>query len=201
MLYSHHGAHDSKAIGRCLRRADHLCGNATVPWSLHRSRLPLTGQPWTAAEVLLTAATVDMTSDRPLADGLGESDCHTGDLRKRVVNSWRIGTSGMNTAKKAPSRIEYAQALLQGRLHRAAGDKRCGCGACAHQVAVVARRAGITSAELVAAMEPVAKPDSARSRGRAESRVRICDSATIRRRGADAPEGMAVFLARLHDSG
>ncbi len=70
----------------------------------------------------------------------------------------------MNSTKKAPGRIEYAQALLQGYLQRSARDKRCG--ACTHQVAVAARRAGITPAELAAAVEPVSKPDSVRTRGR-----------------------------------
>ena len=100
-------------------------------------------------------------------------------------------------------RLSFALALVEGRLHKAVGDKRCGCGQCAHWVTVAARRAGLARAELEAALAPVAKPEPrAKSRRRTPSptRVRVCDSATIRLRGCDVDpvEGLAILLARLH---
>jgi hypothetical protein len=48
-------------------------------------------------------------------------------------------------------RLRFALAILTGRLHQAVGDKRCGCGKCAHWVAVAARRAGVPREHLEAA--------------------------------------------------
>ncbi|RUP25857.1 MAG: hypothetical protein EKK51_31505 [Mycolicibacterium sp.] len=104
----------------------------------------------------------------------------------------------MNTTTNRPTRTEYALALVEGRLHKAVGDKRCGCGACAHQVAMAARRAGITAADLAAALAPVAKAERPRTRTNGQSRVLICDSATVRSRGDRVGEGLAALLARLH---
>ncbi|MGA5541364.1 hypothetical protein ACPCIR_05880 [Mycobacterium sp. NPDC051198] len=56
------------------------------------------------------------------------------------------------------SRIEFAVAQLQGRLHTAAGDKRCGCGPCGYWVARAARSAGISRQTLEAHLAPAAKP-------------------------------------------
>ncbi len=97
-------------------------------------------------------------------------------------------------------RLRFALALIEGRLHQAVGEKRCGCGQCAHWVSVTAQRAGVTREELEAALPPAAKPQRARSRAAREWRVRICDSSTIRVRGRDidSQEGMAILLARLH---
>ncbi len=97
-------------------------------------------------------------------------------------------------------RLRFAVALLKGRLHRAVGEKRCGCGQCAHWVSVAAQRAGVTRKELEAALPPAAKPQRTRSRAARQWRVRICDSSTIRVRGRDidSQEGLAVLLARLY---
>ncbi|HTQ22633.1 hypothetical protein [Mycobacterium sp.] len=100
-------------------------------------------------------------------------------------------------------RLKFALALVEGRLHKAVGDKRCGCGQCAHWVTVAAQRAGIACDELEAALAPVAKPQRRRQRRPRPMGVQVCDSATIRVRGRDVDprEGLAILLARLHDSG
>jgi hypothetical protein len=97
-------------------------------------------------------------------------------------------------------RLRFALALIEGRLHKAVGDKRCGCGQCAHWIAIAARRAGVTREDLEAALPAAAKPERPRSRAPREWRVRICDSGTIRVRGRDVDwqEGLAILLARLH---
>lgn len=98
-------------------------------------------------------------------------------------------------------KLRVAMALIKGRLHPAAGDKRCGCGPCAHQVAMAARRAGVSRQQLEAALAPAAKPDRPRqARRRAPMQARICDSSTIRPRGheGDRAEGISAFLSRLH---
>jgi hypothetical protein len=100
-------------------------------------------------------------------------------------------------------KLRFALALIEGRLHPAVGGKRCGCGACAHWVAVAARRAGLPLEDLQAALPPAAKPRSKRPRTPRPWSVRICDSGTIRVRGRDVEpqEGLAILLARLHDPG
>jgi hypothetical protein len=98
----------------------------------------------------------------------------------------------------------FALALVEGRFHKAVGDKRCGCGQCAHWVAVVARRAGVSRERLEAALPPAAKPQRER-RGCPGAprawRVRICESGTIRVRGRDVDPGerLAILLSRLSD--
>ena len=97
-------------------------------------------------------------------------------------------------------RLRFALGLIEGRLHKAVGDKRCGCGPCAHWVAVAAQRAGVPREQLEAALPPAAKPQRMRSRPVRTWRVPICDSGTIRVRGhdVDAQEGLAILFARLH---
>jgi hypothetical protein len=92
-------------------------------------------------------------------------------------------------------RLRIALALLEGRLHKASGAKRCGCGPCAHWVAVAARRAGISRGRLEAALPPVAKPEPRRRMASRQGRVRICESSTIRVRGRDVDprEGFAIL--------
>jgi hypothetical protein len=100
-------------------------------------------------------------------------------------------------------RLKFALALIKGRLHKAVGEKRCGCGQCAHWVTVAAKHAGVRRAHLVAALPPAAKPQRASRRARQPWRVRICDSTTIRIRGRDVDEGegLAILISRLHDPG
>jgi len=101
------------------------------------------------------------------------------------------------------TRIQIAVALTEGRLHKAVGDKRCGCGPCAHQVAMAARRAGVTREQLEAALPPAARPEPRpRRQRRRESLVRISESCSLRVRGRDADprEGLALLLERLHRS-
>jgi len=98
-------------------------------------------------------------------------------------------------------KLGFALALLEGRLHKALGDKRCGCGPCAHRVAVAARRAGVPREKLEAALPPAAKAEEpSRSRSRRSMRARVCDSSTIRVRGRDLSpeEGLAVLLTKLN---
>jgi hypothetical protein len=99
-------------------------------------------------------------------------------------------------------RLQYAMAKLEGRLHKAAGDKRCGCATCAYWVAMAARAAGISRTALEAELPAPAKPQRRRHRP-APMRARICDSGTIRIRGTDTDPtaGLAALLARLHDEG
>lgn len=98
-------------------------------------------------------------------------------------------------------KLRVAMALIGGRLHTAVGGKQCGCGQCSHQVAMAARRAGISRQQLETALAPVATPERARRRVRREPmRARICDSSTIRPRGheGDRAEVITALLSRLH---
>ena len=97
------------------------------------------------------------------------------------------------------NRLRFALALIAGRLHKAVGDKRCGCGACAHWVTVAARRAGVRREDLEAALPPAAKPQRRRRTPR-QWTVPICDSGIIRVRGRDIDEreGLALLFERLH---
>lgn len=98
-------------------------------------------------------------------------------------------------------RIAFAIAQLQGKLHTAAGDKRCGCGPCGHWVARAARSAGISRQSLEAHLGPAAKPQTRRATRRPLT-SRICDSSTIRPRGSDeVGTGIALLLNRLHEGG
>lgn len=100
-------------------------------------------------------------------------------------------------------KVRFALAIVMGRLHEAHGDKRCGCGPCAHWVAVAARRAGIPRDRLEAALPPAAKPEPPRRRRPRPMQVRICESGSVRLRGQDVDpwEGLAELLSRLHGSG
>ena len=97
-------------------------------------------------------------------------------------------------------RLRFALTLIEGRLHKAVGDKRCGCGPCAHWVTVAAQRAGVRREDLVAALPPVARQRRQRRAAPRRWRVPICDSSSIRVRGRDVDEGegLALLLARLH---
>ena len=61
-------------------------------------------------------------------------------------------------------KLRFALALCVGRLHKAHGDKRCGCGPCAHWVAVAAKWAGVPRQRLEAALPAPAKPEPRRRR-------------------------------------
>ncbi|OBJ98307.1 hypothetical protein A5746_12995 [Mycolicibacterium conceptionense] len=99
------------------------------------------------------------------------------------------------------NRITFAIAQLQGRLHTAVGDKRCGCGLCGYWVARAARSAGTSRQTLEAHLAPAAKPRRHRRASRPLT-SRICDSSTIRARGSeDLGEGIALLLSRLHQDG
>lgn len=100
-------------------------------------------------------------------------------------------------------KVRCALAMVSGRLHKAVGDKRCGCGACAHWIAIAAHRAGISRKHLEAALPPAAKPEPARRRKPQRLQVRICDAGAVRVRGQDVDpqEGLALLLRRLHGSG
>ncbi|WP_006246338.1 hypothetical protein [Mycolicibacterium tusciae] len=100
-------------------------------------------------------------------------------------------------------KLRFALAIVAGRLHKANGDKRCGCGPCAHWVAVAAYRAGIPRGHLESALPPAAKPKPAHRHKPERLQVRICDSGTVKLRGQDVDpqEGLALLLRRLHDSG
>jgi hypothetical protein len=95
-------------------------------------------------------------------------------------------------------RLRFALKLIEGRLHKAVGDKRCGCGQCSHWIALAAQRSGVARERLEAALPPVAKPQRRRSRPHRRG-VRICDSVTVRVRGRDVDphEGLALLLKRL----
>lgn len=99
-------------------------------------------------------------------------------------------------------KLRFALALVTGRLHRAQGDKRCGCGPCAHRVALAARLAGVSRDRLEAALPPAAKPQPPRRRRRPQAmQVQICEAGAVRVRGRDVTqqEGLAVLMTRLHD--
>ena len=99
-------------------------------------------------------------------------------------------------------KLQVAMALIKGRLHTAVGEKRCGCGQCAHQVAMAARRAGVSRQRLEAALAPVAKAERPRhARRQAPLQARICDASTIRPRGheGDRAAGISAFMSRLHN--
>lgn len=100
-------------------------------------------------------------------------------------------------------RVRFALAIVAGRLHKANGDKRCGCGACAHWVAIAAHRAGIPKEHLESALPQPAKPAGARQRKPQRLQVRICEGGSVRLRGQDVDpqEGLALLLRRLHGSG
>lgn len=100
-------------------------------------------------------------------------------------------------------KVRFARAILSGRLHSAHGDKRCGCGPCAHWVAMAARRVGIPRDRLETALPPAAKPEPPRRRKPRPMQARICESGSVRLRGQDVdPQaGLAVWLSRLHGSG
>ena len=70
-------------------------------------------------------------------------------------------------------KVRFALALLEGRLHKAVGGKRCGCGACGHWVAVAARHAGLTREELAAVLPAPATPTRRRGRAGRPWSVRI----------------------------
>lgn len=99
-------------------------------------------------------------------------------------------------------RLQFALAHLEGRLHKAVGDKRCGCGPCRYWVARAARAAGIPRAQLEAELPAPAKLESRRSRRPAPMRARICDSGSVRVRGTDIDpqQGLVVLLTRLHNA-
>jgi hypothetical protein len=99
-------------------------------------------------------------------------------------------------------KLRFALAIVLGRLHTAHGDKRCGCGPCAHWVATAARRAGVPRARLEAALPPAAKPEPPQRRRPRAMQTRICESGTIRPRGQDTdPQaGLTALLSRLHHS-
>lgn len=112
---------------------------------------------------------------------------------------------GQGRAKRRGN-VEIALALIEGKLHRAVGDKRCGCGACAYWIVRAARTVGISRSSLEAALPPAAKPEPHGRRGRrapGASRARICEAGTFRVRGrdVDAQQGLGMLLARLHESG
>lgn len=98
--------------------------------------------------------------------------------------------------------LRFALALVEGRLHTAVGDKRCGCGPCAHWVAVAARRPGIPRARPEEALLPSAKPEPSRRSRTRGMRVRLTEHASVRVSGGQGSpsEGLAAFLAQLHDS-
>ena len=100
------------------------------------------------------------------------------------------------------SKLRFALALVTGRLHKAQGDKRCGCGPCGHRIALAAKQAGISRKRLEQALPPAAKPEPPRRRRRRPMRVQICESSVVRVRGRDInqQEGLAILLARLHGS-
>ena len=108
----------------------------------------------------------------------------------------------MSNKAVRPSRVEFAQGLVKGRLHEAVGGKRCGCRQCAYWVTVAAGRAGISREQLESVLAPVAAADWSHARARAQLRARIGDTATVSVRGRDveASAGLAVLLARFHDS-
>lgn len=101
------------------------------------------------------------------------------------------------------SKLRFALALVAGRLHKAQGGKRCGCGPCAYRVALAATQAGISRKRLEQALAPVAKPEPPRRRRHPRPmRVQICESGAVRVRGRDIDqqEGLAILLTRLHGS-
>ena len=97
-------------------------------------------------------------------------------------------------------KLRFALALLEGRLHKAVGGKRCGCGKCAHWVVVAAQRAGLAREVLEAALPQAARPQRPRPRAARGWSVQICESAAIRVRGRDIDpqQGLAILLSRLH---
>jgi hypothetical protein len=99
-------------------------------------------------------------------------------------------------------KLRFALALCVGRLHKAQGDKRCGCGPCAHWIAVAAKWAGVPRKRLESALPAPAKPEPGRRRRPRSMRVQICESGAIsvRGRNIDQQEGLAVLFSRLHDS-
>ena len=98
------------------------------------------------------------------------------------------------------ARVRFALALIEGRLHKAVGDKRCGCGKCAHWVTVAAQRAGLRREDLEAALPPAAQTAAPRPRVARTWQVPICESGTVRVRGRDVDpqQGLAILLERLH---
>ncbi len=99
-------------------------------------------------------------------------------------------------------KMRFAVAIVEARTaeHQARGEKRCGCGACAHWVIMAAHWTGVDRAKLVAALPEPAKAATQRRRVQRGLRVQICESGTVRFRGSDAGEaaGLALLLGRLH---
>lgn len=101
------------------------------------------------------------------------------------------------------SKLKFAVAIVESRTHKAVGGKRCGCGPCAHWVALAARWAGVPRKRLVAELPLAAKPERRRPRPQHKLRARICDSGTVRVRGRDIDpqEGLAILLSRICEPG
>lgn len=97
------------------------------------------------------------------------------------------------------SRISFALARLEGRLHRAAGDKRCGCAQCAWWVAMAAKAAGVSREQLEDRLPPRARSERRRRAARPMT-TRIAESGTFRARGAAGTDGAGILLmlSRLH---
>ncbi len=91
-------------------------------------------------------------------------------------------------------KVRFALALPEGRLHKAVGGKRCGCGACGHWVAVAACHAGLAREELEAVSPAPAKPTRRRGRAGVQGAFTSATPAAIRVRGrdVDAREGLAI---------
>lgn len=99
------------------------------------------------------------------------------------------------------SRISFGLARLAGRLHRAAGDKRCGCGQCAWWVALAANAAGVSRQQLEDRLPPPARSERKRRPVRPMT-ARIGDAGAFRVRGAAGTDdnGILLMLSRLHQT-
>jgi Vault protein inter-alpha-trypsin domain len=123
----------------------------------------------------------------------------SGSHLRHIASRRRRVSTARRSLMAQDGRLRFALTLVEGRLHKAVGDKRCGCGQCSHWIAFAAQRSGVTRERLEAALPPPAKPERRRSQPRRPG-VRICDSATVRVRGRDVDpqEGLALLLERLH---
>lgn len=84
-------------------------------------------------------------------------------------------------------RIAFAVDQLEGRLHTATGDKRCGCGPCRHWVGMASKAAGVSRQRLESHLLPPAKADRHRRRPR-----------PITSRIGESGSGIDMMLRRLH---
>ncbi|WP_149359210.1 hypothetical protein [Lolliginicoccus suaedae] len=103
-------------------------------------------------------------------------------------------------SNSSSKKVLNAVKLLSGRLHQAKPGTICRCGVCAHRIALIARRVGISRAALREALQgPV--EEEAPAAPRRPLTAQVCVAGTICPRGSrNNAEGIGILLARLHEA-